>query len=60
MSWLDKLVGFTIKLYLANITLNIYQMYMISKMAQVFNYGVKTFMKIDTPNKLHKVFIQKQ
>ena len=41
MILLDKLVGFTIKIYLANITLNIYQMYMVSKMDQVFNNGVK-------------------
>ena len=54
MGELEDFAGCTIKRDLTNMTLNIYQTYLITKTIQGFNEDVKSPMTLNNPSKTHK------
>ena len=60
MGELEDSIGCTIKRDLTNMTLNIYQKYLITKMVQGFKEDMKHLMTLNTPSTPHNVIVRNQ
>ena len=60
MAELEDFIGFKIKCDLTNMTLNIYQPYLINNMTKLFNEDLKSFMTLKTPATPNKENVSNQ